>query len=122
MLARSREEVMADRIHFWEDIKTHAARLDLMNYILDNRCSTMQDFMNCLLSDMRGGGSSDWYDRFFSDDTFRLDVERYCERYGNGLLRTDIGTVMRSKDNRRRLAARRAARQARQSAWKKMLL
>ena len=116
MLPRSCEEVMCDRIRFWEDIKAHAARLDLMNYIQENRCRTTQDFISCLLSDMRGGSGSDWYDRFFRDDAFRRDVERYCDRYGNGLLRTDIGTVRRSKERARR---RSDSRSAYPSSWRK---
>ena len=112
MLPRSREEIMDDRIWFWDAIETHARHLDLISYIDRNGCHDSSEFLSCVMSDMRGGVDSNWYDRFFSDDEFRSRLDGYCRRFSMGVLHVDIGSLNHRAQRRRRAM--------RTSSWKKV--
>lgn len=68
----------------WDDITSYAMMLDLSNYIDRNHCRTVRDFMDCVLSDIRGGNrmGQAFYDRFFTDVAFQHDVMCFCQRHG----------------------------------------
>ncbi|MBD5583637.1 MAG: hypothetical protein HDQ88_00935 [Clostridia bacterium] len=68
----------------WDDITAYAMMLDLSNYISRNRCRTTREFMDCVLSDIRGGNRMGkvFYDKFFSDVAFQHDVMCFCQEFG----------------------------------------
>lgn len=69
----------------WDSITKHAIQLDLSNYVRENRCHTVQEFLGSILCDIRCGKvmAQRMYEKFFSDDKFRHYVEFYCDYLGH---------------------------------------
>lgn len=73
--------------------------LDLMRYIDDNDCTSVNMFVACLLVDVRAGRHIDWYNRFFSDSVFREYVAKFCTVCVFGYLCVEIRELEEAIDD-----------------------